>query len=144
MWIIHWLKGLFNTVKEENFMPAINAGSIQKKSIATLRSAAVVDAIVSKTYVAPSADDISAAVTEFVDHLTLSDEATVRQSLGENFDAVAAAFADKSGVVAEALAQQVANDDKETYRANVQAYADRLQYKHSEDNGQDAGALTEQ
>ncbi|MGX5054341.1 hypothetical protein ACWKX9_11955 [Enterobacter asburiae] len=144
MWLTHWLTGLFNTVKEENTMPAITAGSIQKKSIATLRSAAVVDAIVSKTYTAPSAEDISAAVTEFVDHLTLSDEATVRQSLGENFDAVAAAFADKSGVVAEALAQQVATDDKEAYRASVQTYADRLQYKHSEDNGQDTGTLTEQ
>lgn len=144
MWIIHWLKSHLNTVKEENTMPTINAGSIQKKAIATLRSAAVVDAIVAKTYVAPSADDINAAVTEFVGHLTLSDEDAVRQTCGDNFDAIAAAFVDKSGVVATALTDQVASDVKEIYRASVQAYADHLQYKHSEDDGQDAGTQPEQ
>lgn len=109
---------------------SIQASSIQKKALVTLRSAAVISAIVEQTYVAPSDDEITGAVTEFVSHLTLIDEDSVKTSLGDNFDKVAAAFSDESGVVAKALAEQVAADAKADFTAEVQAYADSLQYKH--------------
>lgn len=108
----------------------IKASSIQKKSLDTLRSTAIISAIVEQTYVAPTDAEITGAVTEFVSHLTLTDEEAVKTSLGDNFDKVAAAFADESGVVAKALAEQVAADAKADYTAEVQAYADNLQYKH--------------
>lgn len=120
---------------------SITASSIQKKAIVTLRSTALIGAIVEKLYTPPAAEEISTAVTEFVSHLTLSDEDSVRQTCGDNFDAIAAAFADQSGVVANALAEQVAADAKGDFTAEVQAYADHLQYKHSLDNGTDAGAV---
>lgn len=116
----------------------ITSASIQKKAISTLRSAAIISAVVEQTWTAPSADEITGAVTEFVSHLTLTDEDTVKTALGDNFDKVAAAFADESGVVAKALADQVAADAKADFAAEVQAYADHLQYKHSQDDGQDA------
>lgn len=109
---------------------SITSASIQKKAISTLRSAAVISAIVEQTYVAPADDEITGAVTEFVSHLTLTDEDTVKTALGDNFDKVAAAFADESGVVAKALADQVAADAKADFTAEVQTYADNLQYKH--------------
>lgn len=120
---------------------SIQASSFQKKAISTLRSAAIISAVVEQTYTAPSADEITGAVTEFVSHLTLTDEDTVKTALGDNFDKVAAAFADESGVVAKALADQVAADAKADFTAEVQAYADHLQYKHSQDNGTDAGTV---
>lgn len=112
---------------------SIQASSIQKKALITLRSAAVISAIVEQTYVAPSDDEITGAVTEFVSHLTLTDEDSVKTSLGDNFDKVAAAFSDESGVVAKALAEQVAADAKADFTAEVQAYADGLQYKHGDE-----------
>ncbi|WP_277973517.1 hypothetical protein [Pantoea agglomerans] len=115
---------------------SITSASIQKKSLATLRSGAVISAIVDQTYIAPSDDEITGAVTEFVSHLTLTNEDAVKASLGDNFDKVAAAFSDESGLVAKALAEHVAADAKADYTAEVQAYADNLQYKHS---GSEAG-----
>lgn len=109
---------------------SIKASSIQKKALETLRGTAIINAIVEQTYVAPSDEEITGAVTEFVSHLTLTDEDTVKTVLGDNFDKVAAAFADESGVVAKALAEQVAADAKADFTAEVQAYADNLQYKH--------------
>jgi len=98
---------------------SIQASNIQKKALVTLRSAAVISAIVEQTYTAPSDDEITGAVTEFVSHLTLVDEDSVKASLGDNFDKVAAAFSDESGVVAKALAEQVAADAKADFTAEV-------------------------
>ncbi|WP_208952186.1 hypothetical protein [Rahnella sp. ChDrAdgB13] len=119
---------------------SITVSSIQKKAVALLVGSPVIAAIVEQIYTAPAEDEINSAVTEFVGHLTLSDEDTVRQTCGDNFDVIAAAFAEQSGVVAKALAEQVAADAKADFTAEVQAYADHLQYKHSEDNGQNVTA----
>ncbi len=136
MWIFRWLKGHVQTVKEESAM--IKASTIQRAALDTLRSDTIVNSIAEQAYVAPSSDEVSNAVTEFVDHLTLSDEVSVRQTCGSNFDVIAAAFTDKSGVVAKALSDKVIADDKEAFRADVQTYADHLQYKHGIDDGQAA------
>ncbi|KAA5938650.1 hypothetical protein F3I27_21395 [Pantoea sp. Bo_2] len=114
----------------------IKASTIQRTALDTLRSDTIISSIAEQAYVAPSAEEVSTAVTEFVDHLTLSDEASVRQTCGSNFDVIAAAFTDKSGVVAKALTDKVISDDKEAFRADVQTYADHLQYKHGIDDGQ--------
>lgn len=114
----------------------IKASTIQRAALDTLRSDTIVNSIAEQAYVAPSSDEVSNAVTEFVDHLTLSDEASVRRTCGSNFDVIAAAFTDKSGVVAKALTDKVIADDKEAFRADVQTYADHLQYKHGIDDGQ--------
>lgn len=100
MWLTYWLKSLFYSQKE-NSLPQISVSFIQRKTVITLRSSTIIDALIAQLYAAQLADDINAAVTEFVGHPTLSDEDTC----GDNFDSIAAAFADQSGVVAKALAE---------------------------------------
>ncbi|EPY7114012.1 hypothetical protein ACXEHT_004906 [Klebsiella variicola] len=82
-------------------MPQISVSSIQRKAVITMRSSTVIDVLIAQLYAAQLADDINAAVTEFAGHPTLSDE----DICGDNFNAIAAAFADQSGEVAKALAE---------------------------------------
>lgn len=120
-------------------MSTVNiTGNIQKAAITQLRSKAIVDNILAAIYTGPTRDDATAAATDFVNHLTLHNEASVRTACGDNFDKIQSAFAEQAQGIAEKLADAVIDADKAEVEGQVQTYVDNLQYKHSIDNGQDA------
>lgn len=119
-------------------MSTINiTGNIQKAAISQLRSKGVVDGILAAIYTGPTRDDATAAATDFVNHLTLHNEDSVRTACGDNFDKIQSAFADQAQGIAEKLADAVIDADKAEVEGQVQNYVDHLQYKHNIDNGQD-------
>lgn len=119
-------------------MSTVNiTGNIQKAAITQLRSKVIVDGILAAIYIGPTKDDATAAATDFVNHLTLHNEAAVRTACGENFDKIQSAFAEQAQGIAEKLADAVIDADKAEVEGQVQTYVDNLQYKHSIDNGQD-------
>lgn len=140
MKLLAWLRTFFTRKsKKENTMSTINiTGNIQKAAITQLRSKVVVDGILAAIYTGPTKDDATAAATDFVNHLTLHNEASVRTACGENFDKIQSAFADQAQGIAEKLADAVIDADKAEVEQQVQTYVDNLQYKHSIDDGQDA------
>lgn len=145
MKLLAWLRTFFTRKSQkENTMSTINiTGNIQKAAITQLRSKVVVDGILAAIYTGPTKDDATAAATDFVNHLTLHNEASVRTACGENFDKIQSAFADQAQGIAEKLADAVIDADKAEVEQQVQTYVDNLQYKHSIDNDQDA-VTTEQ
>lgn len=140
MKLLAWLRTLFTRKpRKESTMSTINiTGNIQKAAITQLRSKVVVDGILAAIYNGPTRDDATAAATDFVNHLTLHNEDSVRTACGDNFDKIQSAFADQAQGIAEKLADAVIDADKAEVEQQVQTYIDNLQYKHSIDNGQDA------
>ncbi|KGT95290.1 hypothetical protein NG99_04530 [Erwinia typographi] len=119
-------------------MSTINiTGNIQKAAITQLRSKEVVAGILAAIYSGPTKEDATEAATDFVNHLSLHNEASVRTACGENFDKIQAAFTDQAQGIAEKLADAVIDADKAEAEGQVQTYVNNLQYKHSIDNGQD-------
>jgi len=139
MKLIAWLRTLFKPKpRKESTMSTVNiTGNIQKAAITQLRSKAIVDGILAAIYTGPTKDDATAAATDFVNHLTLHNEASVRTACGDNFDKIQSAFAEQAQGIAEKLADAVIDADKAEVERQVQTYVDNLQYKHSIDNGQD-------
>ncbi|ORM62217.1 hypothetical protein PRCB_03140 [Pantoea rodasii] len=120
-------------------MSEINiTGNIQKAAMTQLRSKEVVQIILASVYTGPTREDATAAATDFVNHLTLHNEASVRTACGDNFDRIQSAFAEQANSIAEKLADAVIDADKSGVESQIQTYVDNLQYKHSIDNGQDA------
>ncbi|GAA3911824.1 hypothetical protein GCM10022405_41280 [Gibbsiella dentisursi] len=122
-------------------MTQINiTGNIQKAAITQLRSKEIVNSILAAIYTGPTQEDATTAATDFVNHLTLHDEDTVKAACGDNFDKIQAAFADQAQSIAAKLADAVIDADKAEVETQVQTYVNNLQYKHSIDNGQDTAA----
>lgn len=112
--------------------------NIEKATIAQLRSKVIVDGILAVIYTGPTKEDATTAATDFINHLTLHNEGSVRTACGDNFDKIQSAFADQAQGIAEKLADAVIDADKAEVEGQVQTYVDNLQYKHGIDNGQDA------
>ncbi|WP_158781021.1 hypothetical protein [Pantoea sp. BAV 3049] len=112
-------------------------GNIEKSAISALRSSALVTTITDAVYDGYTQEDAQAAVTEFLGHLTLSNEDAVKTACGDYFDKIQSALSEQEQTIATQLADKVIEDDKASVKSLVQKYVNSLQYKHSIDNGQD-------
>lgn len=66
----------------------------------------------------------------------------MKLAYGDNFDKIHAVFAEQAQGIAEELADATIDADKPQAETQVQTYVNNLEYKYSEDNGQNATQAT--
>lgn len=117
--------------------------TLQKSALKALRSDAVVSLLVSKVYTGVTPDDAATAANEVLTHITLHNADAVQAACGDYFAPLQAAATAEETDLVQTLAAQIVEEDQKAAKVIVQKYVDNLQYKHSEDNGQDQAAAAD-